>query len=715
MQRYNGQLINQFANVINGNAAAGALVTVKLKSTGATVTLYAEDNLSGATLANPLTADAKGYYGFYAPDGVYTLDVSISGTPQLEIQLQDVAALQAQFDSALSNAGYIPVGTFAAGCTVSQSNGVVSDGSSFWRWDGALPKTVTAGSAPTPTGAGNWILISDEALRGDLAAVGSTVLVGGLEAGKIANRVKSVVTLWDFGATGGADDTAALKAAASYIASNPQYALMINDEHNINTFADSLDIGTSAACKLAADINIIGVGKLASSTTTVSNSIFGIDSTSGAIRFKMSGVRFGGTSRYRALSASGTIKSLDVSGVDTDRQSIISVAEITEYLRLCNNYCGKTITSSTAVSPTITINRIGGNIDAKLTFEVIGNTVVTGTEVSASGAFVIHEVPIGGTVDRNTHINAGMVATEGFDIDNVGKFARIINNTSWGSSFEYKTGTGGFSDSRDIIFSNNISYNSVLPSFSLRSSCLGSNNIAYNPAQYGLFISSNSDVDGLLQLANTQVKGFKIVWAGSVWTRAVKVDNGIGSLDIDGLEVDIDPAYAIANPTTKMPNILVDMDGNITNLSIRNALFGKAAADQINFRPSTTATKVLFENIRFGDTDDSCLDLANCTNVVIQNPSFPTTIGDRPVRLSTCSAVRIYCDYHASITLAATSGSNTGVLINNLGYEAAGAATAPSADGKWPVGATVQNTTDNSVWLRVSASATPATAWKQIA
>ncbi len=182
MQRYNGQLINQFANVINGNAAAGALVTVKLKSTGATVTLYAEDNLSGATLANPLTADAKGYYGFYAPDGVYTLDVSISGTPQLEIQLQDVAALQAQFDSALSNAGYIPVGTFAAGCTVSQSNGVVSDGSSFWRWDGALPKVVTAGSEPTPTGVGGWVLISDFALRSELAAANSTVPIAGQPA-----------------------------------------------------------------------------------------------------------------------------------------------------------------------------------------------------------------------------------------------------------------------------------------------------------------------------------------------------------------------------------------------------------------------------------------------------------------------------------------------------------------------------------------------------
>ena len=195
MQRYNGQLINQFANVINGNAAAGAQVTVKLKSTGATVTLYATDDIGGATLANPLTADAKGYYGFYAPDGIYTLDVNISGTPQLEIQLQDIAALQAQFDAALANAGYIPVGTFAAGCTVSQSNGVVSDGSSFWRWDGALPKTVTAGSEPTPTGVGNWVLVSDGAFRDALADNGSTELIAGFQARqlRLINGIKNLI------------------------------------------------------------------------------------------------------------------------------------------------------------------------------------------------------------------------------------------------------------------------------------------------------------------------------------------------------------------------------------------------------------------------------------------------------------------------------------------------------------------------------------------
>lgn len=175
MQRYNGQLINQFPNTINGNAAAGAQITVRVKSSGALASLYATDNLGGAALSNPITADSRGHYGFYAPDGVYTLDVSISGTPQLEIQLQDVAALQAQFNDALANAGYIPVGTFATGCTVSQSNGVVSDGSSFWRWDGALPKTVTAGSAPTPTGAGGWVLISDGGLGSNTEIVNSRV------------------------------------------------------------------------------------------------------------------------------------------------------------------------------------------------------------------------------------------------------------------------------------------------------------------------------------------------------------------------------------------------------------------------------------------------------------------------------------------------------------------------------------------------------------
>lgn len=224
MQRYNGQLINQFANAVNGNAAAGAQVTVKVKSSGATATLYATSSLGGGTLPNPLTTDSRGYFGFYAPDGVYTLDFNIAGTPQQEIQLQDVADLQAQFDNALANAGYIPVGTFTAGCTVSQSNGVVSDGTSYWRWDGALPKTVTAGSSPTPTGVGNWILVSDGALKNDLAAANSTVLVGGVEAGNLADRAKVYTSLEDYSGTPLQKLQAAYNSGATYIkATLPSY------------------------------------------------------------------------------------------------------------------------------------------------------------------------------------------------------------------------------------------------------------------------------------------------------------------------------------------------------------------------------------------------------------------------------------------------------------------------------------------------------------
>ncbi len=197
MQKFNGQLINQFPSAITGNAAAGAQVAVRLKSTGALASLYAANDVGGASLPNPLTADSKGYYGFFAADGVYLVSVNISGTPQVEIQLQDVDALQSQFDNALSNAGYVTVGTFSAGCTVSQSNGVVSDGSSFWRWDGSLPKTVTAGSSPTPTGAGAWMLVSDGGLRGDLSSLSSTVDVAGQQAMAIVKTKALLAAITD--------------------------------------------------------------------------------------------------------------------------------------------------------------------------------------------------------------------------------------------------------------------------------------------------------------------------------------------------------------------------------------------------------------------------------------------------------------------------------------------------------------------------------------
>jgi len=216
MQKYNGQLIRQFASSITGNAASGVTVTVRRQSDAGLATLYVENNIAGATLSNPITTTSTGHFAFYAADDVYTLTFSDS-TPVQVIQLQDVAELQAQFDAAVLNAGYIPSGTFAAGATLTQANQVLSDGSSYWRWDGGFPKVVTAGSEPTPTGVGNWIVLSDFALRGDLADAESTVLIAGVQARAfraidgvknlvpVENVMLNVMSFYAGGNTGGGD------------------------------------------------------------------------------------------------------------------------------------------------------------------------------------------------------------------------------------------------------------------------------------------------------------------------------------------------------------------------------------------------------------------------------------------------------------------------------------------------------------------------------
>jgi 4-alpha-glucanotransferase len=109
MQKYNGQLIRQFASSVSGNAASGVTVTVRRQSDSGLATLYVDNNIAGATLPNPITSSSTGHFSFYAPDDVYTLTFSDT-TPVQVIQLQDVAELQAQFDSAVLNAGYIPSG-----------------------------------------------------------------------------------------------------------------------------------------------------------------------------------------------------------------------------------------------------------------------------------------------------------------------------------------------------------------------------------------------------------------------------------------------------------------------------------------------------------------------------------------------------------------------------------------------------------------------------
>lgn len=133
-----------------------------------------------------------------------------------------IAKLIKEVEDAVLEVGYIPSGTFSAGATITQINQVLSDGTSYWRWDGALPKTVTAGSVPTPTGVGSWILINDGGLRDALAAADSTVLVANIPANIIADKVSAQVSTIDFSLTNNnADGLRAAKLNAPQ--SNPTY------------------------------------------------------------------------------------------------------------------------------------------------------------------------------------------------------------------------------------------------------------------------------------------------------------------------------------------------------------------------------------------------------------------------------------------------------------------------------------------------------------
>ncbi|EOG1815653.1 hypothetical protein ACK3RA_001012 [Enterobacter hormaechei] len=84
---------------------------------------------------------------------------------------------------AIAQYGWIPVGTFHDGATLTLPNQILKDTTDgeYYRWDGSLPKVVPAGSTPASTGGtgvGAWISVGDSTLRALLASATGAQQIG---------------------------------------------------------------------------------------------------------------------------------------------------------------------------------------------------------------------------------------------------------------------------------------------------------------------------------------------------------------------------------------------------------------------------------------------------------------------------------------------------------------------------------------------------------
>lgn len=132
--------------------------------------------------------------------------------------------------AAIAAFGYITLDSFQAGATLTLPNQVLRDTSTgeYYRWDGAFPKTVPAGSTPASSGGvslGAWLGVGDAVLRSQISNPAGATLYPELQLARW--RDTGDVRGWGAVGDGTTDSSDAFQLAATYLDAHPGKKLTI--------------------------------------------------------------------------------------------------------------------------------------------------------------------------------------------------------------------------------------------------------------------------------------------------------------------------------------------------------------------------------------------------------------------------------------------------------------------------------------------------------
>lgn len=105
-------------------------------------------------------------------------------TDRFGVRRWTIAGFQYTAEEAIRNYGYITMDSFEDGATLTLPNQVLRYEATgeYYRFDGELPKTVSAGSTPETSGGiglGAWVSVGDASLRTELARSKGFTMIGG--------------------------------------------------------------------------------------------------------------------------------------------------------------------------------------------------------------------------------------------------------------------------------------------------------------------------------------------------------------------------------------------------------------------------------------------------------------------------------------------------------------------------------------------------------